>query len=140
MKPGIPAPTLHPLPEKRLSSFLPADGGFPLLTIFLQVFLGSTAQREGECHWPGCARVYFSFINDTFPACSSLKPQDLCIPETGLSFRIRENRPPGTFYRFQLLPVQYLCKNISVTYRLLEGECQPQGAIPLSCWTAGIVV
>ncbi|KAL1789765.1 proto-oncoprotein tyrosine-protein kinase receptor Ret [Sigmodon hispidus] len=101
------------------------NGGFPLLTVFLQVFLGSTTQREGECHWPGCARVYFSFINDSFPACSSLKSQDLCIPETGLSFRIRENRPPGTFYQFHLLPVQYLCPNISVTYRLLEGENLP---------------
>ncbi|CAO2606333.1 Proto-oncogene tyrosine-protein kinase receptor Ret [Lemmus lemmus] len=101
------------------------NGGFPLLTIFLQVFLGSATPRDGECHWPGCARVYFSFMNDSFPACSSLKPQDLCIPETGLSFRIRENRPPGTFYRFQLLPVQFLCPNISVAYRLLEGESLP---------------
>lgn len=101
------------------------NGGFPLLTIFLQVFLGSTTQREGECHWPGCARVYFSFMNESFPACSSLKAQDLCIPETGLSFRIRENRPPGTFFRFQLLPVQSLCPNISVAYRLLEAESLP---------------
>ncbi|XP_028719901.1 proto-oncogene tyrosine-protein kinase receptor Ret [Peromyscus leucopus] len=101
------------------------NGGFPLLTIFLQVFLGSSTQREGECHWPGCARVYFSFINDSFPACSSLKPQDLCVRETGLSFRIRENRPPGTFYQLHLLPVQFLCPNISVTYRLLEEESLP---------------
>ncbi|XP_055460188.1 proto-oncogene tyrosine-protein kinase receptor Ret [Psammomys obesus] len=101
------------------------NGGFPLLTIFLQVFLGSTTQREGECHWPGCARVYFSFINDSFPACSSLTSQDLCIPETGLSFRIRENRPPGTFYQFNLLPVKFLCPDIRVEYRLLEGENLP---------------
>ncbi|XP_032761712.1 proto-oncogene tyrosine-protein kinase receptor Ret [Rattus rattus] len=101
------------------------NGGFPLLTVFLQVFLGSTAQREGECHWPGCARVYFSFINDTFPNCSSFKARDLCTPETGVSFRIRENRPPGTFYQFRMLPVQFLCPNISVKYRLLEGDGLP---------------
>lgn len=102
---------------------LSADGGFPVLTIYLQVFLSSAFLREGECQWPGCARVYFSFINTSFPACSSLKPRELCFPETGVSFRIRENRPPGTFHQFRLLPVQFLCPNISVSYRLLEGEC-----------------
>lgn len=137
---GIPARPLPSSPEKWLSSFLPADGGFPLLTISLQVFLGSTSQREGECHWPGCARVYFSFINDSFPACNSLRSQDLCIPETGLSFRIRENRPPGTFYQFNLLPVKFLCPDIRVEYKLLEGEFQPLGTIPLSCCTVGIVL
>ncbi|KAM5139765.1 proto-oncogene tyrosine-protein kinase receptor Ret isoform 7-T7 [Callospermophilus lateralis] len=96
------------------------NGGFPLLTIFLQVFLSSTPLRESECQWPGCARVYFSFYNTSFPACSSLKPRELCFPETGLSFRIRENRPPGTFHQFRLLPVQSFCPNISVAYRLLE--------------------
>lgn len=79
--------------------------------------------------------MYFSFINDTFPNCSSFKARDLCTPETGVSFRIRENRPPGTFYQFRMLPVQFLCPNISVKYKLLEGECQPQGAIPLPCRT-----
>lgn len=140
LNPGIPAPLLDPSPEKELSSSLSTDGGFPLLTIFLQVFLGSTAQREGECHWPGCTRVYFSFINDTFPNCSSFKAQDLCIPETAVSFRVRENRPPGTFYHFHMLPVQFLCPNISVKYSLLGGEFQPQGAIPLSCYMGGMVL
>ncbi|XP_029419226.1 proto-oncogene tyrosine-protein kinase receptor Ret isoform X2 [Nannospalax galili] len=115
------------------------NGGFPLLTVFLQVFLGSTALREGECQWPGCARVYFSFINGSFPACSSLQSQDLCLPESGLSFRIRENRPPGTFHQFHLLPVQFLCPNISVAYRLLEGEslpfyCDPDSLEVSTCW------
>ncbi|KAL6059072.1 hypothetical protein STEG23_024065 [Scotinomys teguina] len=66
--------------------------------------------------------VYFSFINDSFPACSSLKSQDLCISDSGLSFHTRENRPPGTFYQLYLLSVQFLCLNVSVTYSLLEGE------------------
>ncbi|XP_008588751.1 PREDICTED: proto-oncogene tyrosine-protein kinase receptor Ret, partial [Galeopterus variegatus] len=100
-------------------------GGSPLLTVYLQVFLSPASLREGECQWPGCARVYFSFINTSFPACSSLKPQELCFPETGLSFRIRENRPPGTFHQFRLLPVQFLCPNVSVAYRLLGGESLP---------------
>ncbi|NP_001393700.1 proto-oncogene tyrosine-protein kinase receptor Ret isoform n precursor [Homo sapiens] len=95
--------------------------GFPLLTVYLKVFLSPTSLREGECQWPGCARVYFSFFNTSFPACSSLKPRELCFPETRPSFRIRENRPPGTFHQFRLLPVQFLCPNISVAYRLLEG-------------------
>ncbi|XP_046314399.1 proto-oncogene tyrosine-protein kinase receptor Ret isoform X2 [Marmota monax] len=106
------------------------NGGFPLLTIFLQVFLSSTPLRESECQWPGCARVYFSFYNTSFPACSSLKPRELCFPETGLSFRIRENRPPGTFHQFRLLPVQFFCPNISVAYRLLEGESLPFRCAP----------
>ncbi|XP_066205833.1 proto-oncogene tyrosine-protein kinase receptor Ret isoform X2 [Saccopteryx leptura] len=101
------------------------NGGFPLLTVYLQVFLWPTSLREGECQWPGCARVYFSFINTSFPACGFLKPQELCFPETGLSFRIRENRPPGTFHQFRLLPTQFLCPNISVTYRLLGGANLP---------------
>lgn len=101
------------------------NGGFPLLTAYVQVFLLSTSLREGECQWPGCARVYFSFINTTFPACSSLKPKELCFAETGLSFRIRENRPPGTFHQFHLLPMQFLCPNISMAYRLLGGENLP---------------
>ncbi|XP_049750628.1 proto-oncogene tyrosine-protein kinase receptor Ret isoform X4 [Elephas maximus indicus] len=101
------------------------NGGFPLLTVHLQVFLSPASLREGECQWPGCARVYFSFINASFPTCRSLKPRDLCFPETGLSFRIRENRPPGTFHQFRLLPVQFLCPNISVAYRLLGGEHLP---------------
>ncbi|XP_053527409.1 proto-oncogene tyrosine-protein kinase receptor Ret isoform X5 [Artibeus jamaicensis] len=101
------------------------NGGFPLLTAYVQVFLVPTSLREGECQWPGCARVYFSFINTTFPACSSLKPKELCFSETGLSFRIRENRPPGTFHQFHLLPIQFLCPNISVAYRLLGGENLP---------------
>ncbi|XP_024900093.1 proto-oncogene tyrosine-protein kinase receptor Ret isoform X5 [Pteropus alecto] len=101
------------------------NGGFPLLTVYLQVFLSPTYLREGECQWPGCARVYFSFINTSFPVCDSLKPRELCFPETGLSFRIRENRPTGTFHQFRLLPVQFLCPNISVAYRLLGGESLP---------------
>ncbi|XP_036893677.1 proto-oncogene tyrosine-protein kinase receptor Ret isoform X3 [Sturnira hondurensis] len=101
------------------------NGGFPLLTAYVQVFLVPTSLREGECQWPGCARVYFSFINTTFPACSSLKPKELCFAETGLSFRIRENRPPGTFHQFRLLPIQFLCPNISLAYRLLGGETLP---------------
>ncbi|XP_055131199.1 proto-oncogene tyrosine-protein kinase receptor Ret isoform X8 [Symphalangus syndactylus] len=95
--------------------------GFPLLTVYLKVFLSPTSLGEGECQWPGCARVYFSFFNTSFPACSSLKPRELCFPETRPSFRIRENRPPGIFHQFRLLPVQFLCPNISVAYRLLEG-------------------
>ncbi|KAK2098094.1 hypothetical protein P7K49_023545 [Saguinus oedipus] len=107
---------------------LSADGGFRVFTVYLKVFLLPTSLREGECQWPGCARVYFSFFNTSFPACSSLKPRELCFPEKSLSFRIRENRPPGTFHQFRLLPVQFLCPNISVAYRLLEGECQHCGA------------
>ncbi|XP_054432833.1 proto-oncogene tyrosine-protein kinase receptor Ret isoform X2 [Pteronotus mesoamericanus] len=101
------------------------NGGFPLLTVYVQVFLLPTSLREGECQWPGCTRVYFSFINTTFPACGSLKPKELCFPETGLSFRIRENRPPGTFHQFRLLPTQFLCPNVSMAYRLLGGENLP---------------
>uniref|UniRef100_A0A8C9JHD3 Ret proto-onco n=1 Tax=Panthera tigris altaica TaxID=74533 RepID=A0A8C9JHD3_PANTA len=106
------------------------NGGFPVLTIYLQVFLSPTSLREGECQWPGCARVYFSFVNTSFPACGSLKPRELCFPESGVSFRIRENRPPGTFHQFRLLPVQFLCPNISVAYRLLEGENLPFHCAP----------
>ncbi|XP_012634397.1 proto-oncogene tyrosine-protein kinase receptor Ret [Microcebus murinus] len=106
------------------------NGGFPLLTVYLQVFLLPMSLREGECQWPGCARVYFSVVNASFPACSSLKPRELCFPETGLSFRIRENRPPGTFHQFRLLPVQFLCPNVSMTYRLLEGERLPFRCAP----------
>ncbi|KAB0384652.1 hypothetical protein FD755_006569, partial [Muntiacus reevesi] len=101
------------------------NGGFPLLTIYLRVFLSPTSLREGECQWPGCARVYFSIINASFPACGALKPRELCFPESGLSFRIRENRPPGTFHQFRLLPMQFLCPNVSVAYRLLGGESLP---------------
>uniref|UniRef100_A0A8D1PMG3 Proto-oncogene tyrosine-protein kinase receptor Ret n=1 Tax=Sus scrofa TaxID=9823 RepID=A0A8D1PMG3_PIG len=101
------------------------NGGFPLLTVYLQVFLSPASLRESECQWPGCARVYFSFINASFPACGALKPRDLCFPEASLSFRIRENRPPGTFHQFRLLPVQFLCPNVSVAYSLLGGESQP---------------
>nr|XP_045052048.1 proto-oncogene tyrosine-protein kinase receptor Ret isoform X2 [Desmodus rotundus] len=101
------------------------NGGFPLLTAYVQVFLLPTSLREGECQWPACARVYFSFINTTFPACGSLKPKELCFTETGLSFRIRENRPPGTFHQFRLLPMQFLCPNVSIAYRLLGGENLP---------------
>ncbi|XP_023096467.2 proto-oncogene tyrosine-protein kinase receptor Ret [Felis catus] len=106
------------------------NGGFPVLTIYLQVFLSPTSLREGECQWPSCARVYFSFVNTSFPACGSLKPRELCFPETSVSFRIRENRPPGTFHQFRLLPVQFLCPNISVAYRLLEGENLPFHCAP----------
>uniref|UniRef100_A0A452FIE1 Proto-oncogene tyrosine-protein kinase receptor Ret n=1 Tax=Capra hircus TaxID=9925 RepID=A0A452FIE1_CAPHI len=101
------------------------NGGFPLLTVYLRVFLSPASLREAECQWPGCARVYFSVINASFPACSALKPRELCFPESGLSFRIRENRPPGTFHQFRLLPVQFLCPNISMAYRLLGGESLP---------------
>ncbi|KAM6157287.1 proto-oncogene tyrosine-protein kinase receptor Ret isoform 8-T8 [Erethizon dorsatum] len=107
------------------------NGGFPLLTIFLHVFLSSPPLREGECHWPGCARVYFSFINASFPACSSLSSREICFPENGLSFRIRENRPPGTFHQFRLLPVHFLCPNISVVYRLLQ-ELVLNQSLPIS--------
>ncbi|KAI4075759.1 ret proto-oncogene [Homo sapiens] len=108
--------------------------GFPLLTVYLKVFLSPTSLREGECQWPGCARVYFSFFNTSFPACSSLKPRELCFPETRPSFRIRENRPPGTFHQFRLLPVQFLCPNISVAYRLLEDRESLCGKLPGIQW------
>lgn len=119
---------------------LSADGGFPLLTVYLRVFLSPASLREAECQWPGCARVYFSVINASFPACSALKPRELCFPESGLSFRIRENRPPGTFHQFRLLPVQFLCPNISVAYRLLGGECQLHGAFLDACQVPGAVL
>ncbi|XP_006147772.1 proto-oncogene tyrosine-protein kinase receptor Ret isoform X1 [Tupaia chinensis] len=106
------------------------NGGFPLLTVYLHVFLSPVSLREGKCHWPGCACVSFSFINTSFPACSSLRPQELCFPEASLSFRIRENKPPGTFHQFRLLPTQFLCPNISVTYRLLGGESLPFRCAP----------
>ncbi|KAL6085845.1 hypothetical protein STEG23_033393 [Scotinomys teguina] len=116
------------------------NDGFSLLTTFLQVFLGSTVQQKDKCHWPGCASVYFSFINDSFPACRSLKSQDFCIPETGLSFCIRENRLPRTFYQLYLLTVQLLCPNINVTHRLLEREslpfcCNPDSLEVSTHWT-----
>ncbi|KAL6047058.1 hypothetical protein STEG23_026852 [Scotinomys teguina] len=50
---------------------------------------------------------------------------DLCILETGLSFRIRKNSTPDTFYQLHLLPVWFLCPYTSETYRLLEGESLP---------------
>uniref|UniRef100_A0A2K5E847 Protein kinase domain-containing protein n=1 Tax=Aotus nancymaae TaxID=37293 RepID=A0A2K5E847_AOTNA len=103
---------------------LSAAGGFRVFTVYFKVFLSPTSLCEDECQWPGCARVYFSFFNTSFPACSSLKPWELCFPEKSLSFCIRENWPPGTFHQFRLLPVQFLCPNISVAYRLLEGECR----------------
>lgn len=83
--------------------------------------------------------MYFSFFNTSFPACTSLKPRELCFPETRPSFRIRENRPPGTFHQFRLLPVQFLCPNISVAYRLLEGECRPCGATPQCLLLLGLL-
>ncbi|XP_036293917.1 proto-oncogene tyrosine-protein kinase receptor Ret isoform X1 [Pipistrellus kuhlii] len=101
------------------------NGGFPQLTVYLQVFLMPTPLREGECQWPGCARIYFSFINASFPACGSLQPRELCFPDREPSFRIRENRPPGTFHQFRQLPVQFLCPNVSAAYRLLGGENLP---------------
>nr|XP_021527925.1 proto-oncogene tyrosine-protein kinase receptor Ret-like [Aotus nancymaae] len=111
------------------------NGGFWVFTVYLKVFLSPTSLREGECQWPGCARVYF-FFNTSFPACSSLNPRELCFPEKSLSFCIRENRPPGTFHQFRLLPVQFLCPNISVAYRLLEAPgslgCEGQGGSPQS--------
>ncbi|XP_004452169.1 LOW QUALITY PROTEIN: proto-oncogene tyrosine-protein kinase receptor Ret [Dasypus novemcinctus] len=105
-------------------------GGFPQLTVHLQVFLAPASLREGECQWPACARVYFNLVNASFPSCGSLQPRQLCFPETGLSFRIRENRPPGTFHQFRLLPVQFLCPNVSATYRLLGGESLPFRCAP----------
>ncbi|KAM6157292.1 proto-oncogene tyrosine-protein kinase receptor Ret isoform 13-T13 [Erethizon dorsatum] len=64
--------------------------------------------------------------------CSSLSSREICFPENGLSFRIRENRPPGTFHQFRLLPVHFLCPNISVVYRLLQDVAEAAGC-PLSC-------
>lgn len=109
---------------------LSADGGFPLLTIFLRVFLSPVSVREAECQWPSCAHVYFSCINSSFPACGSFPPRQLCFPDTDLAFRIRENRPSGTFHQFRLLPMQYLCPDISVVYSLLQGEGRPAARPP----------
>lgn len=103
-------------------SLLSADGGFPQLTVYLHVYLSPTPQRESECQWPGCARVYFIFMNTSFPTCDTFEDKDLCFPPSDLSFRIRENRPPGVFYQFRQLPVHFLCPHINVTYQLLEGE------------------
>lgn len=96
------------------------NGGFPQLTVYLHVYLSPTSQRESECQWPGCARVYFSFMNKSFPTCDTFEDKDLCFPPSDLSFRIRENRPPGIFYQFRQLPVHFLCPHINVTYQLLE--------------------
>lgn len=84
--------------------------------------------------------MYFSIINASFPACGALKPRELCFPESGLSFRIRENRPPGTFHQFRLLPMQFLCPNVSVAYRLLGGECQAHGAFLDACRVPGMAL
>ncbi|KAM5237011.1 proto-oncogene tyrosine-protein kinase receptor Ret isoform 12-T12 [Ctenodactylus gundi] len=109
-----------------------ANGRSPLLTIFLQVFLSPVPQRESECQWPGCARVYFFLFNTSFPACGALSPSEVCFPDRNLSFRIRENRPPGTFHQLRLLPVHFLCPNVSVTYSLLPDVAEPEGC-PVSC-------
>ncbi|XP_058527543.1 proto-oncogene tyrosine-protein kinase receptor Ret [Ochotona princeps] len=106
------------------------NGGFPLLTIFLQVFLSPVSVREAECQWPSCAHVYFSCMNSSFPACGSITPRQLCFPDTDLAFRIRENKPSGTFHQFRLLPMQFLCPDISVVYSLLGGENGPFRCAP----------
>ncbi|KAM5237007.1 proto-oncogene tyrosine-protein kinase receptor Ret isoform 8-T8 [Ctenodactylus gundi] len=108
-----------------------ANGRSPLLTIFLQVFLSPVPQRESECQWPGCARVYFFLFNTSFPACGALSPSEVCFPDRNLSFRIRENRPPGTFHQLRLLPVHFLCPNVSVTYSLLP-ELVLNQSLPIS--------
>ncbi|XP_031812239.1 proto-oncogene tyrosine-protein kinase receptor Ret [Sarcophilus harrisii] len=113
------------LDQRALEKLSARNGGFPLLTIYLQVFLSPKPLRESDCHWPSCAKVMLSVINTTMPACSSLKPREFCFLETGLSFRIRENKPPGTFHQFRLLPVQHLCPNISISYQLLGEEALP---------------
>ncbi|XP_055976589.1 proto-oncogene tyrosine-protein kinase receptor Ret [Sorex fumeus] len=114
------------------------NGGFPQLTVYLHVYLSPTSQRESECQWPGCARVYFCFMNTSFPTCDGFEVKDLCFPPSDLSFRIRENRPPGTFYQFRQLPVHSLCPNISVTYQLLEDSrpfrCAPDSLEVSTRW------
>ncbi|KAM5237005.1 proto-oncogene tyrosine-protein kinase receptor Ret isoform 6-T6 [Ctenodactylus gundi] len=60
--------------------------------------------------------------------CGALSPSEVCFPDRNLSFRIRENRPPGTFHQLRLLPVHFLCPNVSVTYSLLPG-----GSLPFRC-------
>ncbi|KAM5237012.1 proto-oncogene tyrosine-protein kinase receptor Ret isoform 13-T13 [Ctenodactylus gundi] len=64
--------------------------------------------------------------------CGALSPSEVCFPDRNLSFRIRENRPPGTFHQLRLLPVHFLCPNVSVTYSLLPDVAEPEGC-PVSC-------
>ncbi|XP_044516173.1 LOW QUALITY PROTEIN: proto-oncogene tyrosine-protein kinase receptor Ret [Gracilinanus agilis] len=113
------------LDQRALEKLSARNGGFPLRTIYLQVFLSPKPFQEHECHWPNCAKVMLFVINATMPACSSLKPREFCFLETGLSFRIKENKPPGTFHQFRLLPVQHLCPNISISYQFLRDEDLP---------------
>ncbi|XP_028917087.1 proto-oncogene tyrosine-protein kinase receptor Ret [Ornithorhynchus anatinus] len=113
---------------KDLKSLSALNGGYPLLNIHLHVFLSPKPFWENECLWPSCAKVSLSIINTTAPTCSSLKAREFCFLDTGLSFRIKENKPPGTFHQFRLLPVQQLCPNISISYQLIA-----DAGVPFRC-------
>ncbi|KAJ6661650.1 hypothetical protein lerEdw1_013889, partial [Lerista edwardsae] len=99
----------------------------PMPKLMLQVYLSSEPFQLKECLDTKHNKVWvqLSIISAPLPACSSLMPSQLCFVNMDFSFHIKENKPPGTFHQLQSHSLQYLCQNVSVSYKVIADEGLP---------------
>ncbi|XP_063290137.1 proto-oncogene tyrosine-protein kinase receptor Ret [Pelobates fuscus] len=77
-------------------------------------------EDEDDCDRAPSIMVRLILNNLTSPSCSSLQPRHFCFSDTELSFHIKENKPPGDFYKFFPDPAVQRCPNITVNYMLIS--------------------
>ncbi|MEE6488714.1 hypothetical protein FKM82_015333 [Ascaphus truei] len=107
---------------ERTDFSLPTRGrpeSFP--KVRLKVSLLPRPFQDKDCDTAPAALVHLS-IHLTAPSCASLQPEELCFSDLDLTFHVKENRPPGAIYRFN---IQQQCPNISVSYRLITDPGSP---------------
>ncbi|KAG8435024.1 hypothetical protein GDO86_013113 [Hymenochirus boettgeri] len=80
---------------------------------------------DKDCDSAPFMQVHLTFRNMTSSPCSSFKPKNLCFSDMDLSFHIKENKPPGIFYKFHPRPIIQSCVNVSVSYMLISDQGFP---------------
>ncbi|KAM8924658.1 proto-oncogene tyrosine-protein kinase receptor Ret [Pelodytes ibericus] len=97
----------------------------PYQRITLKVSILPRPFRNEDCDTAPSILVRLFLNNVTSTSCSSLQPSHLCFSETELSFHIKENKPPGKFYKFYPNPVMQHCSNITINYMLISEHGYP---------------
>ncbi|XP_075205152.1 proto-oncogene tyrosine-protein kinase receptor Ret isoform X1 [Anomaloglossus baeobatrachus] len=104
-----------------------------IYTLRFKVTVSAAAAEDQVCNKPlTFADISLSLKDHRIPNCSSLQPKDLCFGDSKLSFHIKENRPPGRFFKFSPQFYAHQCPNTSVSFSLILDHHLPFQYIPLT--------
>ncbi|XP_075114026.1 proto-oncogene tyrosine-protein kinase receptor Ret [Leptodactylus fuscus] len=110
------------LTSKDLSEL--SKGTLIIYKLRFKIKVSTAPAQDQACDKSLVADISLTLKDYRTPNCSSLKPEDLCFGDP-LSFHIKENRPPGTFFQFYPHFYASQCPNISVSYTLILDQRLP---------------